>query len=91
MAITTTKQSISHPEFGIESMAVEMAGSKWIIPSRNGRAISAEMEAWIGEMLFYDPASHKGDRLMASWFAREATRKQQKPKARTGVLHTMRR
>jgi hypothetical protein len=25
-------------------------------------------------MLFYDPTTHTGDRLMASWFAREAAR-----------------
>ena len=31
-------------------------------------------EAWIGEMLRYDPAKHTGDRLMASWIAKEAAR-----------------
>ncbi len=34
----------------------------------------AEVEAWIQEMLMYTPDSHTGDRLMASWLARECAR-----------------
>ena len=38
------------------------------------RPLPSEVLAWIQEMLYYDPEAHTGDRLMASWFAREAAR-----------------
>jgi hypothetical protein len=69
---TTGKQK-AHPEFGIESMAVELANGKWIIPNRDG-VVHPEIDAWINEMLYYSPDAHTGDRLMASWFAREGVR-----------------
>jgi len=69
----TTGRNKAHPEFGIESIAAEMAGGKWIIPNNEGRS-PAEIDAWLSEMLYYDPTVHTGDRLMASWFAREGAR-----------------
>ena len=30
---------------------------------------------WVDEILYYDPVSHTGDRLMASWIAREGARR----------------
>jgi hypothetical protein len=69
----TTGRNKAHPEFGIESIAAEMAGGKWIIPSSEGRC-APEVDAWVSEMLYYDPTAHTGDRLMASWFAREGAR-----------------
>jgi hypothetical protein len=69
----TTGRNKAHPEFGVESIAAEIAGGKWIIPSQGGRT-SPEAAAWIQEMLFYDPQGHTGDRLMAAWFAREGIR-----------------
>lgn len=68
---TTTAKT--HSPLGIEAMAVEFHNSKWVIPSKNGRA-HPEIEAWINEVLYYDPQSHAGDRLMASFFAREGAR-----------------
>lgn len=69
----TTGRNKANPEFGVESLAAEMAGGKWIIPNKNGR-IHPEVSEWITEMLYYDPTAHTGDRLMASWFAREGAR-----------------
>ncbi len=69
----TTGANKAHPEFGIEGIAVEMQAGKWIIPSDNGHCVP-EVEAWINEMLYYDPRTHSGDRLMGSWFAREGAR-----------------
>lgn len=74
----TTGRNKAHPEFGIESIAAEMAGGKWIIPSEDG--LDPEVQEWINEMLYYDPTAHTGDRLMASWFAREGVRMVSKPK-----------
>lgn len=70
----TTGRNKAHPEFGVESIGAEMAGRKWIIPSRGGQPAHPEIAAWVQDMLFYQPTSHTGDRLMASWFAREGAR-----------------
>ena len=70
----TTGRNKAHSEFGIESVGAEMAGRKWIIPAKNGAPAHPEIFQWVQEMLFYQPTSHTGDRLMASWFAREAAR-----------------
>lgn len=69
----TTGRNKANPEFGVESIATEMSNGKWIIPSGQGELLP-EVASWITEMLYYDPAGHTGDRLMASWFAREAAR-----------------
>jgi hypothetical protein len=70
----TTGRNKAHPEFGIESLAAEMAGGKWIIPASGGLPVHPETQQWVQEMLYYLPSSHTGDRLMASWFAREGAR-----------------
>lgn len=86
----TTGRNKAHPEFGVESVAAEMAGKKWIIPSHGGNAAHPELFQWIQEMLFYQPASHTGDRLMASWFAREGARLG-RLRVESGSLDTMSR
>ena len=65
----------NHPQDGVEGIAAEMANSRWIIPCDTEGKPSPEIEAWIQEMLYYDPRGHTGDRLMASWFAREGSRR----------------
>ena len=69
----TTGRNKYDERFGVESIAVEMMNGKWVIPS-GGASLNPEIQAWIREMLYYDPESHTGDRLMASWFARESAR-----------------
>jgi len=69
----TTGRNKAHPEFGIESLAAELASGKWRIPNRNG-VMHPEVAALVDEMLFYSPAAHTGDRLMSMWFAREGVR-----------------
>jgi hypothetical protein len=86
----TTGRNKAHPEFGIESLAAEMAGKKWIIPSNNGNAAHPELFQWLQEMLFYTPSAHTGDRLMASWFSREGVRLGQQ-RVEVGSLDTMSR
>lgn len=85
----TTGRNKAHPEFGIESLAGEMANGKWRIPTA-GKRPSPEANAWIQEMLRYDPADHTGDRLMASWFAKEGIRMGE-IKAETGRIDLMSR
>lgn len=69
----TTGASKAHPEFGVASIATELYNGKWIIPNDLGRC-HPEVDAWISEMLYYDPKTHTGDRLMASFFCREGIR-----------------
>jgi hypothetical protein len=70
----TTGRNKAHPEFGVESLAVELSNAKWVIPNDGPNAMHPEVAQWIQEMLFYDPNAHTGDTLMASWFAREGAR-----------------
>lgn len=70
----TTGRNKAHAEFGVESLAVEMSNAKWIIPNEGEGRLHPEIAEWVQEMLFFDPAGHTGDRLMASWFAREGAR-----------------
>jgi len=78
-----------HPEFGIEGIATEMSNGKWIIPSKyqGGHLVgqNEQIDAWISELLYYDPKGHPGDRLMASWFAQSGSRRV-KPKVAFGRL-----
>lgn len=67
---TTGARVYRDATFGMESMAIEMFNQKWIIPNRGG-VLDPELDAWRSEMMYYDPKAHPGDRLMASWFARE--------------------
>lgn len=69
----TTGKNKAHPEFGVESLATELANGKWLIPNKGG-VLDKELDAWVSELLFYDPREHTGDRVMASWFAREGAR-----------------
>jgi hypothetical protein len=62
-------------QFGVESLAVEFRNMQWVIPSGSGGdSVVPEVQSWIREMLYYSPTAHTGDRLMASWLAREALR-----------------
>lgn len=73
-AFTTGRNKLS-PEYGVESLAAELAAGRWVIPCQPGSKRTArQVGYWIEEMLSYDPQAHTGDRLMASWIAREAAR-----------------
>lgn len=78
----TTGRQKAHPEFGIEGLATEMGSGRWIIPNRKGR-VAPEVDAWVAEMLYFNPNEHTGDRLMASWLAREGARAHER---RLGIL-----
>lgn len=86
----TTGRNKTSQEFGLETLAVEMSNGKWVIPSDGPGQMAPEVRKWVEEMLYYDPAGHPGDRLMASWFAREGSR-MTKPKVQFGQLNLTRR
>jgi hypothetical protein len=68
------------PAFGVESLAIEFSAGKWIVPNRGGERagfsarMAPEVKKLMNEMLSYDPKSHTGDRVMATWLAREGAR-----------------
>jgi len=70
----TTGRNKHHPEYGVASLATEFQTGKWHVPNHSG-VVHPIVQQWIDEMLYYDPAAHTGDSLMASWIAREAARK----------------
>jgi hypothetical protein len=70
---TTTAGRKFHEQYGVESLAAEMARGWWIIPSEDGLP-TPEVSNWLDECRNYDPEQHTGDRLMASWIARESLR-----------------
>lgn len=81
----TTAAKKMDPDFGIETVGVEMSNGRWIIPSgATGLELDPEVEAWIREMLLHHPEEHPGDRLMASWFAREGARTWSAPVVQRG-------
>ncbi len=63
-----TGRNRNDPAFGIESLAVELEQGLWIVPD------AAATRAWARELMVYSPSHHPGDRLIASWLAREAAR-----------------
>jgi hypothetical protein len=69
----TTGRNKINPEYGVESIAGEMHRGRWIIPNIGGR-MDTELAKWVQEMLDYDPKDHTGDRIMAAWLCREASR-----------------
>lgn len=69
-------------EWGVESLAVEMRNMQWVLPSgTSGDAVHPEGKAWLDELRYYAPDAHTGDRLMASWLAREALRRFAAPRS----------
>lgn len=72
----TTGRQKAHEEFGIQGLGAELEGKRWIIPcGQDGKLRSSELDAWIVELISFDKNAHSGDRLMASWFAREGARR----------------
>lgn len=72
---STQGSNKSNQEFGVEGIFAEIQNGAWIIPSEYDGHCDKEVQAWINECLYYQPQAHSGDRLMASWIACEASRK----------------
>ena len=70
-----TGKNKTHPMYGVESLSAEFARGQWIIPCNPDGSMEKVTREWVDEILYYDPMSHTGDRLMASWIAREGARR----------------
>jgi len=62
------------PQFGVESLFIELANGAWEIPNRNGVCHPA-VQRFIDACLYYQPSKHTDDVLMAAWFAKDQARK----------------
>jgi len=71
----TTGKNKTHPIYGVESLSAELSRGQWMIPCDATGTVSPEVREWIDQMLYYDPAGHTGDHLMACWIAREGCRR----------------
>ncbi len=73
MAFETKGSNKWDPAYGVGSLATELCNGRWLIPNSEGQ-LDSEIYEWIQEMKDFSPGAHTGDRLMASWFAREGAR-----------------
>ncbi len=85
--LTTGVQKL-HPEYGVQRIATELFQGKWVIPSKGG--LHPSMQAFIDEMIYYDPRVHTGDRLMAAYLARQGVDFGSR-KAETGYINLQKR
>lgn len=67
----TTGRAKAHPEYGVPGLFIEMANGAWIIPCDVHRRCHPLVQRWIDACLYYSPAKHTDDILMACYFARE--------------------
>lgn len=72
----TTGRQKANPEFGIESIFVELANGGWIIPCDVRGHCHPSVQQLLDGWLYYDPGpgKHTPDLVMAAWFAREQAR-----------------
>lgn len=71
----TTGRNKAHPEFGIRGLFIELSNGAWIIPSDEYLHCHPLIDRWINACLFYTPARHTDDVLMACYFGKEQARK----------------
>ncbi|MBD3291591.1 MAG: hypothetical protein GF393_01595 [Armatimonadia bacterium] len=69
-----TGRSKAHPEYGVESIFVELMNAAWVIPCDRRRRVQVAVQRWIDECLQFTPDGHTGDVLMACWLAKEQAR-----------------
>ncbi len=69
-----TGKNKHNPEFGVESIFVELENTAWLIPCDARGKCDPAVQYWIDDLLAYRKGGHTGDLLMASWFAREQAR-----------------
>lgn len=71
----TTGRNKAHPEFGIESLAAEIANDLWTFPDTGPTACIETLKRLREAMEFYTRGAHTPDELMALWFLREGLRR----------------
>jgi hypothetical protein len=75
-AHATTASNKHDRDFGVESVFTEFQAGAWIIPCDKTGRCHPEVQAFIDDCLYYQPApAHTGNHLMAAWLGREAARR----------------
>lgn len=76
-----TGRNKAHPEYGVESLFVELMNGAWLFPNSGrstdwgpGCTVHPAMKRAIEACLYYSPSRHTDDVLMAWYFAREQAR-----------------
>jgi hypothetical protein len=70
----TTGRAKADPAVGVESLFIELFNGAWLIPNSKYEEVHPTLQTWIAACLYYVPAKHTDDLLMASYFAREQAR-----------------
>jgi len=69
-----TGRAKAHPEHGVPGGFLEMSNAGWLIPNDVYGRVHPQVQRWIDGCLYYAPAKHTDDRVMAWYFAREQAR-----------------
>lgn len=71
----TTGRNKAHSEYGVEGLAAEVAGDRWLFPVAGPETVKGFLARLKEAMLFYTRGAHTPDELMSLWFAREGLRR----------------
>lgn len=66
-----TGRTKAHPEYGVPGGFAEMSNGAWLIPNDRAGRCHPMVQKWIDGCLYYAPAKHTDDSVMAWYFARE--------------------
>lgn len=70
----TTTSARANPVYGVPAIFLEMAAGAWLIPNNARGEVHPHVQRWIDACLYYTPARHIDDSLMASYFAHAQAR-----------------
>jgi hypothetical protein len=66
-----TGRAKAHPEYGVPGGFAELSNGAWLIPNDKNGVCHPMVQKWIDGCLYYSPAKHTDDSVMAWYFARE--------------------
>lgn len=69
-----TGKNKMNPQFGIESIFIELSNGAWLIPCDKQGHCHKHVQELVDDWLYYDASKHTGDAAMAAWLAREQGR-----------------
>lgn len=73
-------------DWGVESVFTELKSGDWIIPCDRLGNVHPEIQGFIDQCVYYQPPPyHTGDKLMAAWIAREASRGKNRGRSKPSV------
>jgi hypothetical protein len=70
----TTGRVKAHPEYGLPGIFVEMSNGGWAFPNRSGE-LNPNLERLVRACLYYSPAKHTDDVLMAWYVSHQEAKK----------------